>query len=304
MHIMNKNEYLREILRLQTLAPESEELKALQQHRADVEDILRKHFSGSSPTIRYGGSHAKGTMNKEAYDLDLICYFPHDDTVAGSTLEEIYNNAHAALAPTYLIERKPSALRLKDSDPQRRGVDFHIDVVPGRYIDDSKTDTFLYQSSGEKKRLKTNLEIHINHVKDSGVVDAIRLLKLWRGRKGLMVKHFALDLLTIKLLKGKRSSSLTYQLEHVWTELHDHIDSISIEDPANPTGNDLSELLNTSIRSTLSSVAAATLQTLYDAGWQEIFGRIEETTEADKLNMLRQAAVRVATPTRPWSPGL
>jgi hypothetical protein len=119
-----------------------------------------------------------------------------------------------------------------------------------------------------------------------------------------MVKHFALDLLTIKLLKGKRSTDLTYQLEHVWTELRDHIGSISIEDPANPTGNDLSELLNNAIRSGLSSVAAATLQTLQEAGWQEIFGPIEEAAEPDKLNMLQQAAVRVATPTKPWSPGL
>jgi hypothetical protein len=303
MNTMNNNDYLYEILRLQALDPKSDELRALQKHRADVEGILRAHFSQSAPTIRYGGSHAKGTMNKEAYDLDVICYFPHDDTTAGETLEEIYHNTASALTPKYWVEPKPSALRLKDRDPQRMSVDFHIDVVPGRYIDDSKTDTFLYQSSGEKKRLKTNLEVHINHVKDSGVVDAIRLLKLWRGRRGLMVKHFALDLLTIKLLKGKRSTNLTSQLEHVWTELRDHGGSITIEDPANPTGNDLSELLNSSIRLGLSSVAATTLQTLQDGGWQEIFGPITEVNEADKIGMLRQASVRVATPTKPWSPG-
>lgn len=301
---MNNNEYLHEILRLQTLMPESNELKVLQKHRVDVEGILREHFSQCSPTIRYGGSRAKGTMIKEAYDLDVICYFPHDDTTAGETLEEIYNNTASALEPKYLVERKPSALRLKDRHPQRRGVDFHIDVVPGRYIDDSKTDTFLFQSSGEKKRLKTNLEVHINHVKNSGVVDAIRLLKLWRVRKGLMVKHFALELLIIKLLEDKRSNSLTHQLEHVWTELHDHASSISIEDPANPGGNDLSELLNDSIRSWLSSVAEGTLRLLRDAGWQEIFGPIEEMIEADKIGMLRQASVRVTTPTKPWSPDL
>jgi hypothetical protein len=121
------------------------------------------------------------------------------DTAAGETLEEIYHNTASALEPTYVIERKPSALRPKDHDPQRFGVDFHIDVVPGRYIDDSKADTFLYQSSGEKKRLKTNLEVHINHVKDSGVIETIRLIKLWRERKGLKFKTFVLELLVIKL---------------------------------------------------------------------------------------------------------
>jgi hypothetical protein len=139
MNPMNNNDYWYEILRMQTLAPESAELKALQKHRADVEGILRKHFSQSSPTIPYGGSHAKGTMHKEAYDLDLIRYFPHDDTAAGETLEEIYNDTAHALAPRYMIERKPSALRLKDRDPQRLGMEFHIDIVLGRYIDGSKS---------------------------------------------------------------------------------------------------------------------------------------------------------------------
>jgi tRNA nucleotidyltransferase (CCA-adding enzyme) len=78
MNTMNNHEYLQEILRLQTLTPQSQELKELQKHRADVEGILLEHFSQSSPTIRYGGSRAKETMIKEAYDLDMICYFPHD----------------------------------------------------------------------------------------------------------------------------------------------------------------------------------------------------------------------------------
>ena len=94
---MNDNQYLEAILGQQALTPESEELKALQQHRSDVEDILRKHFSQSSPTIRYGGSFAKGTMNKEAYDLDIIGYFPHHDTTAGETLEEIYTQYRARI---------------------------------------------------------------------------------------------------------------------------------------------------------------------------------------------------------------
>ncbi len=36
---------------------------------------------------------------------------------------------------------------------------------------------------------------------------AIRLLKLWRVRNGLRIKHFALELLAIKLLKGRRSNT-------------------------------------------------------------------------------------------------
>lgn len=299
---MTDQEYLQQVLEDQTLLETSEELKALRGHRDKVEEILRTHFEDCGPTIRYGGSKAKGTMIREAYDLDIPCYFPHDDTSAGETLEDIYNNTRKALESDYWIEAKPSALRLKDRDPKNLRVDFHVDVVPGRYTDDTKGDVFLYQSSGEKKRLKTNLDVHIAHVRDSGVTDAIRLLKLWRVRNGLRIKHFALELLTVKLLKTKKSANLATQVKYVWTELRDGVNNISIEDPANPAGNDLSQMLDTSIRSELSSVASATLTAIDASGWQGVFGVVEDKPAKDNVESLRRAAATVVSPTKPWSP--
>jgi hypothetical protein len=270
--IMDENKYLQQILKLQTLATDSKEMKNLRKHRKDVEDLIRAEFNSSALTIRYGGSKAKGTMIKEAYDLDVICYFHHDDNSAGKTLEEIYSNVQELLSTQYFVELKPSALRIKDRDPANYAVDFHIDVVPGRYTDDSGSDVFLYQASGEKKRLKTNPDVHISHVKNSGLTDAIRLLKLWRVRNGLSIKHFALELLIIEILKGKHPNRLSHQLETVWTVFRDKIDDISIEDPANPTGNDLAALLNNSIRYELSSMATTTLRLIVDSGWEAVFG--------------------------------
>lgn len=300
---MNENEYLAAILKQQTLAPDSPELEALEMQRRKVERLLRGYFVNCSPTIRYGGSKAKGTMVKAAYDLDIPCYFPHDNTEAGETLEDIYNHTQKALESDYWIEQKPSALRLKDRDPKNYKVDFHIDVVPGRYTDETKTDTFLHQSSGEKKRLKTNLDVHIQHVRDSGVTDAIRLLKLWRVRNGLRLKHFALELLTIKQLEDEKSIGLADQLRHVWEEFRDHSENLSIEDPANPAGNDLSGLLDASILAELSGVARTTLETITNSGWQPIFGPIDEKSEGEKIESLRRAAASVKTPTQPWSSG-
>jgi hypothetical protein len=45
-------------------------------------------------------------------------------------------------------------------------------------------------------------------VKDSGVVPAIRLLKLWKVRRGLQVKQFVFELLVIKVLEKKKNASL------------------------------------------------------------------------------------------------
>lgn len=301
---MTPNDYLTKVLAAQTLAEDSDELKALQKRRAEVEQLLRTHFDESSPTIRYGGSKAKGTMIREAYDLDIICYLPHNDTGAGETLEDIYNNARKALEEEYLVEPKASALRLKDRSPASAAADFRIDVVPGRFTDGSKTDAFLYRSTGDKKRLKTNLDVHIKHVKDSGASDAIRLLKLWKVRNGLSIKNFALELLVIKLLKGKAGLGLAAQLEHVWKEFRDNAGQLAIEDPANPTGNDISELLNTGVRSELSSVARRTLRLVDDSGWEAVFGPVDEKTESAKREGLRRAAAAVVTPTKPWSHGV
>jgi len=300
------NDYLYDVLKSQNLDSDGPEMKALQKERKKVEDILRKKF-GYSATIKYGGSKAKGTMDKEAYDLDIIQYFPRDDDSAGETLEEVYNNTRDALSEDYLVEHKGSALRLTDKNPDPTGKHkyTHIDVVPGRYIDGDDGDVFLYRSNDIKKRLKTNLEIHIAHVKDSGVVDALRLNKLWRVRNYVQIKNFALDLLTIKLLKNKKSLSLADQLVYVWTEFRDHSDSLCIEDPANPYGNDLSEMLNDSVKQCLKDIATSTLVTLETFGWEAVFGEVERTTDTDKKASLERiaAAMPRTSTSKPWSYG-
>lgn len=298
---MTDDEYLKKILEEQTLGEDSDELKSLRQHRDEVETLLVKKFESSSPTIRYGGSKAKGTMIKESYDLDVICYFENDDTSAGESLKDIYQNVKVALTPKYTVEEKPSALRLKGCD--KGNPDFHVDVVPGRFTDDKKDDAYLYRSSGDKERQKTNLQKHIDHVKDSGVQDAIRLMKLWRSRNGLSVRNFILELLTVKLLDSKSKKSLTDQLEHVWSELRDNVDGISVEDPANPTGNDLSELFSESVKDELKTVAKDTLSDIENNGWQPVFGKVEEPKKAEKCEVLRQAPTILASAPKPWCSG-
>jgi len=296
---MDNSKYLSKVLESQTLKSDGDEMKSLQAHRKDVEKILRDNY-GESPTIKLGGSNAKGTMIKEAYDLDVICYFDRDDTSAGETLKDIYCNVRDVFQKDYFVRDKPSALRLQSLNPDNYQTDFHIDVVPGRYTDENQSHTFLYRSSGEKCRQKTNLDVHIEHVKNSGVRDAIRLMKLWRVRNGLSVRHFVLELLTIDLLKNKKSVSLPDQLEHVWTQMRDNINDMSIEDPANPNGNDLSVLFDDQVKSALQSVASSTLSMIELNGWQSVFGEIEEIKSDERAEALRQAAVAVQTPSKPW----
>jgi len=297
---MTADEYLQEILASQALGDDNDEVKALQKHRADVEKLIRDNFKDSALIIRYAGSKAKGTMNKESYDLDIISYVSSDDNTAGETLEDIYENHKKALAKKYYVEPRGSALRLKGCDPENLGVDFHIDVVPGRFTDETKTDAYLYQSSGEKKRLKTNPDVHLKHVRESSVVEAIRLAKLWKVRNGLPIRTFVLELAVIKLLQDKKKKNLSAQMEHFWTELRDNSANLCVEDPANPNGNDLSKCLDDNLKGQLAAAAKCTLDQIESSGWEAVFGKTEKQEKAARIEVLRRAAA-VATPVKPWA---
>ncbi len=302
--MMNTNEYLEKIMEQQTFAPDAPELESLRRWRDEVKSLLREDFPTSS--IRWGGSMAKGTMIRESYDGDVTCYLPHDEDVAGKTLSEIYDNVARTLAERFAVERKRSALRVKDPSTQEsKGFpeDLHIDVVPGRFTGDENDDVFLHQENGEKERLKTNLQVHVNHIRESGVRPAIRLMKLWNVRNGIRAKTFVLELLVVELLKQRKTAGLDRQLEHVWTELRDHPATLAVEDPANPSGNDLRPLLDEA-RGRLSSVAATTLHLIEESEWEAVFGPLDDEEDGEERKAaLDKAASAVVIPTRPWLPG-
>lgn len=295
---MTTQEYLEKVLEDQRLADDSDEMKELRQHREDVEAVILEAFGDFKPTIRYGGSKAKGTLIRESYDLDLVCYFPSGETGAGDSLEDIFNNVKDVLANHYHTEAKTSAIRLKSKDAVWD--DFHIDVVPGRFTDDDKKDCYLYQNGAEKCRLKTNLQVHIDHIRDAGVTPALRLLKLWRSRRAIGVKNFIWELLCIQLLINMKNSTLEEQVKHGLQTVADSQDAISIEDPANPSGNDLMEFLDNHWWQ-LSAAASDTLALAESGGWAAVFGSIDEASKSNDTDRLAAVAVSTGTRTQPWS---
>lgn len=296
---MNGDQYLHDLLVSQELREGCAELVALDDERDEVERLLREKYPYSKLTFTHGGSRAKGTMIRDDYDLDEVVYFENDDTSAGETLEEIYEDVATLLEKSYSIRRKRSALRLRSADNKK---DLKVDVVPGRYIDETKTDVFLHQNEGDKERLKTNLEVHISHIRDSGCTDVIKLGKLWRTRNDIRMKTFPLELLIIEVLSGNNGGTLEDRFKRVLEPFADDMDSLTIEDPANPTGNDLSSCLTDELRDVLSSTARDTLDTVESDGWEAVFGKIDSAAKATpRVQVLRAAAVSAPVVTRPWS---
>lgn len=299
---MNTIDYLNSILDQQTFDPEEQEYQDLLKRRDDIKAVLKSSFSSSKPSVRQAGSLAKGTMIRESYDADVTCYFEHGDGGAGSTLKVIYESVEKALQGSYLVERKASALRVRDLHDWSTYL--HVDVVPGRFIGDEKSDVNLYRTTPDKESLKTNLQVHVDHIKGSGVVPAIRLLKLWKAKNGLEgAKTFVLELLAVKILKEKKHLGIDEQLMHVWTEFRDNADSLSVEDPAN-SNNDLSEVLD-ACRRLLAAAAGTTLWRVENEGWEAVFGSVEESVEAEEGSSdgLKAAVAAVHTPSRPYRGG-
>ena len=299
---MKPDQYLRKILEQQIISPDDGEYRRLTQERSRVETLLKKAFPGKSPSIRYGGSMAKGTMIRENFDLDLICYFHSDDNSAGESLKDIYENTRKVLENTYFVEQKTSSLRLKGKEGASKEVDFHIDVVPGRFVDKNDGDAFLFQSGAEKERLKTNLQKHIDFIKDSGRIEAIRLAKLWNVRRAIGVKTFVLELLVIKALDGiNKNSELTVQLTRFWNYLIDNEKQLVVEDASNPAGNDLRPYLDR-LAVTLAMLSRDTLQRITQQGWEGVFGPAEQASEAQVNEALSSVNILKSSTARPWCP--
>lgn len=291
---MTPNEYLAALLDSQTLAEDSQELKDLRARGDEVKKLLSSKFKPAEPSIRYAGSYMKKTLNKSSYDLDIAFRVPRNNNEAGDTIEKIFDAVKDVLDDQYTLEIKTSAIRLKGLDDDKP--DFHIDVVPGRFVDDTKSDVFLHQTSGSKERLQTNLDVHLDHVRDSGVVDAIRVMKILRDRYALSWKTFVLELVVIKLLAEHKDDDLATQIVHVLTELRDNIDDISVEDPAN-SNNDLSALFDSSIRALVRGVAETALAELDAGRWEAVFGPLPIPSE-EKEDAIRIAGGAVKS--KPW----
>lgn len=261
--------FLKNLLKSQTLS--TEQTDQLIEHRKEVEGYLREEF-GNDPKIRYAGSKAKGTMIADSYDLDIICYFPHE---TDKTLKEIHDEVEEILSSQYLIERKASAVRVKKIDEDVE-TDYHIDVVPGRFIDDSETDAFLHVVYGEKERMQTNIDTHVAYIRDSGAQEIIKLLKIWKVRNDVPIKTFVLEIFTVKALEevGDKSDYAD-NVKLVLTKLGDEIETIKLEDPAN-SNNIVTEDIDASSKSIIASKAKEAIELVEEnkddtAGWESVF---------------------------------
>lgn len=284
--------YLQKLLISQNLLPE--QVRALQSNKAEVTEFLRAEF-GNDPNIRYAGSHEKGTMIRDNYDLDIVCYFPSSDS---RTLKQIREEVSTHLGKNYVIEPKASAERIIDLKGTSAPHGYHIDVVPGRVIEGTK-DVFIHLADGEKERLKTNLKTHIDYIVNSGCVPVIRLVKIWANRNDVHLKTFILELFVIEALSGSTNKdNLQESFLKVMDTFKDKFDKIQLVDPAN-TNNIVSQTIDASYKMSVMSIAEDTFNSIDGSddiyNWKAIFDEAAISSASSK-------AVSTSTPFTPSRP--
>ena len=292
---MTIQEYLKNLLISQEIKPGSAEMQVLHSHKDEITKFLRKEF-GNDPVIKYAGSYEKGTMIQESYDLDIVCYFPSTDL---RTLKEIHDDVVDRLKERYVVEEKASAARILNLKDGTSPNDYHVDVVPGRFIEGS-SDVFLHVAYGEKERIQTNLNVHIGYIiKNSDCTDIIKLVKLWNHRNNLTIKTFILEIFVVRALKGfQGKTNLKSAFFKVIQSFRDEFGLVELQDPANPTGNIISKLISPSHRILVVQAAKETFAKIEKSDQVELWKKVFRD---DNGSNILQGPTPIKNPPGQWA---
>ncbi len=194
------------------------------QIRRDLEPI-----NPYNPRFYNGGSYGKKTMIREAFDLDLVIYFPHTDS---RTLKDMYSSVYDSLDRAgYKMKPKRIALTLLQPPNNPYPKDFHVDVVTGKALDDDFDYANIYDIPRDSPR-RTSLKMHIDNVRE--VRDVIKLMKLWKRRHSLDWQTFAMEQTVVGALKNQDTRDLGQCLEKVLVYIKSSISNqLRLIDPAN-----------------------------------------------------------------------
>lgn len=284
--------HLKGLLGLQELS--TTQNSELETHKTEVELFLRQEF-GQSPVIKIAGSVSKGTAISESYDLDIVVYFPSTDA---RTIKEIYDEVHKKLASRYTINPKTSALRITGVSNSNNNSDYHIDVVPGRFIQGTD-DVFLYMNFADRERMQTNLKTHINYITQSGCQEIIKLVKLWKVRNDIVFKTFILELFVINALEGMRDKSdLETGFKTVMEAFvnNSHVELVDPANSANVVSRTVSDLGRINMKAKAQEALDIMRKNSSDDKWKLIFK--ETATESRPTTQTTSSGF---TPRSPWS---
>ncbi|WP_309084062.1 nucleotidyltransferase [Chelativorans sp.] len=177
------------------------------------------------------GSFAKGTAVWTGTDLDLFISLHHNTP---EPLHTVHEKLFRWMSAEQLDPRpKNTAIGI-------RYAGFEIDLVPGKRQSPTTANHSLFRKKTGTWKM-TDVVKHVQLVRSSGLLDEIRLFKIWRDQLRLEFPSFYLEMmlmgaLPLPFLIPCLERRLTYALAYI----RDNIMTLRVVDPAN-TNNVLSD---------------------------------------------------------------
>lgn len=222
---MSAEEYLRGIVQKYSVNVEGAKSAGNQ-----IYPVLERWGNGYLSKAEFSGSLAKGTGISLSTDADI--FLSLSSTTPG-TLADMYETLCSA------VSNAGYAVRKQDVSIGTTVNGYSIDLVPGRRQSQYGNEHSLYRNR-TGGWTKTDVQAHITLVSNSGRIDEIRLIKLWRTLHGLRFPSFYLELAALDALHYARHGNIAANVRCVLEYLRDNIESARFIDPAN-TNNVVSE---------------------------------------------------------------
>lgn len=190
------------------------------------------------------GSFAKGTAITLGSDFDIFISLKHD---LPTSLKDIYNSLYKWLNEKRLPAKKQNvSLRIKFDN-------IKVDVIPAKKRPGHTNYHSIYLSRKDTWT-QTNVQQHINIVKNSGRRNEIRITKIWSKLHNLDFPSFYLELAVINALKGRPTNTPESNFLKVLHFISTKLKSERIVDPTN-SNNIISDILTNSEKETIAKKA-------------------------------------------------
>jgi hypothetical protein len=215
-------------------------------------------------SILNSGSRAKGTAISLASDVDYLVSLASNCNENSGGLKSIYDSLFNTLNPIYTVRKQNVSVRINLNG-------LEVDITPGRKQAGNTNDHSLYLSKLDTWK-QTNIQKHITDISQSGRINEIKLLKIWRELNKLDFPSIYLEYLIINSIllgKSKDSNNLATNFLYVLAELSKPTGNplfSRIVDPAN-TNNILSDLLTVAEKNNIISKAKIAAPQQY---WENI----------------------------------
>jgi len=212
-----------------------------------VYSIIQAWAGTALQEVSFSGSYAKGTGVRGTTDVDLFISLKSSTT---NTLKEIFDSLHSHIISKRYIARKQNV----SIHITHNGIE--MDLVPGVNQVGNTNDHWLYVNKSGRERTQTNINKHIELVRNSQRVNEIKAIKIWRKLNNLDFPSFYLEMAVIEALRGRRSDQLAGNVWEALRYLSDGFKNARFIDPAN-TNNIISDDLTVAEKNVIANRAAS-----------------------------------------------